>query len=421
MLVRRLDPDLPLPAYAHPGDAGADLMTAEDVELAPGERAMVPTGVAIALPDGYAAFVHPRSGLAHRFGVGIVNAPGTVDAGYRGEIKVLLVNHDPHRHRAAAPRRPDRPAGRAAGRAGPVPRGASVLPGSARGEGGHGSTGGFADRSATPRSTRQSHDRGVNVFRKKRGQDDDDDADDDRRRSTAVDDATSVDDVDERRRRRRRPAARGRAHRGPFDVSEVDDPAAGGRVDLGGLWLPGRPGLEVRIEADQKTGEVVAVTLVLGEGALQVQPFAAPRSEGIWDEVRAEIRAGITQQGGTADEVEGPLGTELRTKVPVRAADGSQAVQPARFLGVDGPRWFLRGVLTGRPARRAGHRRRRWSRCSATSSWCAAARRWRRATRSRCGCRPPTVPGRGAPRTTRPRPTGDLKPFERGPEITEIH
>ena len=106
---------------------------------------MVPTGVAIALPDGYAAFVHPRSGLAHRFGVGVVNAPGTVDAGYRGEIKVLLVNHDPHEHGAAPPRRPDRPAGRAAGRTGPFHE-VELLPGSARGEGGHGSTGGFADR-----------------------------------------------------------------------------------------------------------------------------------------------------------------------------------------------------------------------------------------------------------------------------------
>ena len=95
VLVRRLDPDLPLPAYAHPGDAGADLVTTQDVVLEPGERAMVPTGVATALPAGYAAFVHPRSGLAHKLGVGVVNAPGTVDAGYRGEIKVLLVNHDP--------------------------------------------------------------------------------------------------------------------------------------------------------------------------------------------------------------------------------------------------------------------------------------------------------------------------------------
>jgi dUTP pyrophosphatase len=93
--VRRLDPDLPLPSYAHAGDAGADLTTAVDVTLAPGERATVPTGVALALPDGYAGFVHPRSGLAARCGVSIVNAPGTIDAGYRGEIKVVLVNLDP--------------------------------------------------------------------------------------------------------------------------------------------------------------------------------------------------------------------------------------------------------------------------------------------------------------------------------------
>ena len=137
---------------------------------------------------------------------------------------------------------------------------------------------------------------------------------------------------------------------GPWDVTEVDDPSAGGRVDLGGMWMPGRPGLEVRVEADQATSQVVAVTLVLGRSALQLQPFAAPKTEDIWDEVRGEIRAGITKQGGTADEVDGPLGTELRTKVPVRAADGSSSVQPARFVGVSGPRWFLRGVLTGQAA-----------------------------------------------------------------------
>ena len=93
--ILRLDPDLPLPAYAHPGDAGADLLTTVDVTLAPGERALVPTGIAIALPQGYVALVHPRSGLAARHGLSIVNTPGTVDAGYRGEIKVLLINHDP--------------------------------------------------------------------------------------------------------------------------------------------------------------------------------------------------------------------------------------------------------------------------------------------------------------------------------------
>jgi dUTP pyrophosphatase len=95
VLVRRLAGSASLPVYAHPGDAGADLTTTVDVALAPGERAVVPTGLAMALPDGYAAFVHPRSGLAARLGVGIVNTPGTVDAGYRGEVKVVLVNLDP--------------------------------------------------------------------------------------------------------------------------------------------------------------------------------------------------------------------------------------------------------------------------------------------------------------------------------------
>jgi dUTP pyrophosphatase len=95
VLIQRLDPELPPPSYAHPGDAGADLVTSVDATLAPGERAVLPTGVAIALPDGYAAFVHPRSGLAARCGVALVNSPGTIDAGYRGEIKVILVNLDP--------------------------------------------------------------------------------------------------------------------------------------------------------------------------------------------------------------------------------------------------------------------------------------------------------------------------------------
>lgn len=94
VLIKRLDPNLPPPSYARPGDAGADLVAAEPVELGPGERAVVPTGLAIALPEGYAGFVHPRSGLGAKFGVTVVNAPGTIDAGYRGEIKVTLLNTD---------------------------------------------------------------------------------------------------------------------------------------------------------------------------------------------------------------------------------------------------------------------------------------------------------------------------------------
>jgi dUTP pyrophosphatase len=148
--VVRLDPDLPLPQYAHPGDAGADLVTAVDVTLAPGERAMVPTGVAVALPDGYVALVHPRSGLAARHGLSIVNTPGTIDAGYRGEIKVMLINHDPQ-----APvelRRGDRIAQLVVQR---FERARFVeverLPDSVRGDGGYGSTGGFGRPGRDPR------------------------------------------------------------------------------------------------------------------------------------------------------------------------------------------------------------------------------------------------------------------------------
>jgi len=147
VLLQRLDPGLPVPSYAHEGDAGADLCTAIDVTLGPGERATVPTGVAIALPPGYAGLVHPRSGLAARHGITVVNAPGTVDAGYRGEIQVTLLNTD--RSAPVHLRRGDRIAQLVVQR---VSRAVFVdvddLPGSARGVGGFGSTGGFATPSS---------------------------------------------------------------------------------------------------------------------------------------------------------------------------------------------------------------------------------------------------------------------------------
>jgi dUTP pyrophosphatase len=140
--IRRLDAGLPLPTYAHPGDAGADLHTTVDLTLAPGERRLVPTGVALAIPEGYVGLVHPRSGLAHRHGLSIVNAPGTIDAGYRGEVQVCLVNLD-----AGTPidlRRGDRIAQLVVQR---VEQADFVevaeLDQSARGSGGYGSTGGF--------------------------------------------------------------------------------------------------------------------------------------------------------------------------------------------------------------------------------------------------------------------------------------
>lgn len=145
VLIKLLEPQVPIPSYVHPGDAGADLVTTVDVTLAPGQRALVPTGIAIALPDGYAAFVHPRSGLATKFGITIVNAPGTVDAGYRGEIKVTLLNTDPNNEITLL--RGDRIAQLVIQ---PVSKAkfivADQLPGSARGEGGFGSSGGFTSQ-----------------------------------------------------------------------------------------------------------------------------------------------------------------------------------------------------------------------------------------------------------------------------------
>ncbi len=142
VLISRLDPGLPMPCYAHPGDAGADLYAREDVRLPPGQRALVPTGVAIALPAGYAAFVHPRSGLAAKHGITVVNAPGTIDAGYRGEILVNLLNTDAREALTIA--RGDR-IGQLVVQQVSEAHFVEVesLPGSHRGDTGHGASGGF--------------------------------------------------------------------------------------------------------------------------------------------------------------------------------------------------------------------------------------------------------------------------------------
>lgn len=148
VLIRRLADDVPIPSYAHPADAGADLVSTVDVTLQPGERVLVPTGIAIALAEGFAAFIHPRSGLALRHGLSVVNTPGTIDAGYRGEIKVLLVNHDLHEPVHIA--RGDRIAQLVVQR---VEHARFVevdaLPDSVRGSGGYGSSGGHASIGAS--------------------------------------------------------------------------------------------------------------------------------------------------------------------------------------------------------------------------------------------------------------------------------
>ncbi|MFM8192117.1 MAG: dUTP diphosphatase [Actinomycetota bacterium] len=140
VLITRLDKELPLPRYAKPGDAGADVFSRIDLEIAPGSRALVPTGISIALPDGYAAFAHPRSGLAIKYGVGMVNAPGTIDAGYRGELQIILINHDPQE--TFSIKRGDRIAQLVFQKVESAEFiEVETLPGSGRGDGGFGSTG----------------------------------------------------------------------------------------------------------------------------------------------------------------------------------------------------------------------------------------------------------------------------------------
>jgi len=225
---------------------------------------------------------------------------------------------------------------------------------------------------------------------------------------------------------------------GPFDRSEVE--GLDGRLDLGALWLTGVPGMELRLEVEEESQNVVGVTAVLGQSAVQLQAFAAPRSEGIWDDIRTEIAASITSQGGTADRTSGPLGAELRAQMPGQGPDGRTVFSPVRFVGVDGPRWFLRAVLSGPAA----------SDESAASALLDVVRATvvvrgdeAMAPRELLSLKLPEQPDgestagmsadgsaadgsaadgsadeddpQGAPSVD------DFKPFERGPEITEIH
>jgi gas vesicle protein len=148
-------------------------------------------------------------------------------------------------------------------------------------------------------------------------------------------------------------AAEGAGQRtsGPFDVSEIA--SRDGYVDLGALLIAPSEGLQLRLEVEEATQRVVAVTMDLNGSSLQLQAFAAPKSEGLWDEIREQIGQSVGSQGGQVEEVQGSFGSELIAKLPAGAADGSQGYRVARFIGVDGPRWFLRGVLGGAAAMEA--------------------------------------------------------------------
>ncbi len=136
---------------------------------------------------------------------------------------------------------------------------------------------------------------------------------------------------------------------GPWDESEVDAATDIERLELGSLRVAPAPGVDVQVQVDEATGNVSLLTFARGDGAVQVQPYAAPRSGGLWDDVRGQIKSSINQSGGLVEEADGPFGPELRAQV--KSSDGAAGLQPARFVGIEGPRWFLRAVFLGAAAR----------------------------------------------------------------------
>lgn len=232
-----------------------------------------------------------------------------------------------------------------------------------------------------------------------------------------VEDVEDVVGDDERRRR----------ESGPHDVSEVDDEVS--RIDLGALRLPPRQGMELRLEVEEKTQRVVAATITLAGSSVQLQAFAAPRRDGIWDEIRAEIASQVTKQGGTADDVPGVFGREILARLPVRTKDGRSGHRASRFIGVDGPRWFLRGVFNGPAAADEDVAAEledvvrgvvvvRGSEAMAPRDLLQLKLPPGRPTQS--GAQSGAEAGADAGTQTSSAPAGDpLRPFERGPEITE--
>ncbi|HEX5534351.1 MAG TPA: DUF3710 domain-containing protein [Actinomycetales bacterium] len=204
---------------------------------------------------------------------------------------------------------------------------------------------------------------------------------------------------------------------GPLDVTDADDDV--NRIDLGALRIPPREGMELRLELEEANQRVVAVTVTLGESSVQMQAFAAPRTEGIWDDIRTEIAAQVAKQGGTADEVPGTFGREVLARIPARTPDGRTGHQVARFTGVDGPRWFLRAVFNGPAAvdESAAEDLEQVVRGTVVVRGVEAM-----APRDLLPLKLPAQPGGATAGTAEEGEDGmgPLDPFRRGPEITEI-
>jgi len=197
---------------------------------------------------------------------------------------------------------------------------------------------------------------------------------------------------------------------GPWDVSEFEDDGVE-RLDLGALRIAPAPGIDVQVQVDESTGQVAQLSFTIKGAAVQVQPYAAPRSGGIWEDIRGQIKQSINSGGGLVEEAEGPFGVELLAQVP--AGDSSQGLQPARFCGVEGPRWFLRAVFLGSAARAGANADvleamvRNLVIVRGTEAMPVGA--------PLAMAVPQQASGDGAPAG----PPAPPSPFERGPEITE--
>lgn len=214
------------------------------------------------------------------------------------------------------------------------------------------------------------------------------------------------------------PAApRVAAPNGPLDRSAVADD--NGYLNLGSIWIKGTQGMELRLEINEQEQQIIGLTAMLGESAVQLQAFAAPRTEGVWIDIRNEIARSITDSGGTAEVVTGEFGEELQTRMPQTGPDGRTVFMPARFIGVDGPRWFLRAVVSGRAAiepaaAEAVHQVIRTTVIDRGSEAMPP--------RELLPLRLPEQQEPVAPEAeeSSPQRVDDLRPFERGPEITEV-
>ena len=208
--------------------------------------------------------------------------------------------------------------------------------------------------------------------------------------------------------------------RGPFDADEVDDEVV--RIDLGALRITPVEGMQLRLELDQEQQSVVSAHAMLGESGVQLQAFAAPRTLGVWPDIRTEIADSITAQGGTAEVVDGPLGRELAATIPGRGPDGRAQHTVLRFMGVDGPRWFLRAVISGPAATDADQAA---PLVDIVRSVVVVRDDEARPPREALPLQVPeaasTTPAEAPAEPEQPQRTADdLRPFERGPEITEV-